>query len=414
MKRIPVHDTGISTYPVASAILGALLTRAAPLAGLLLCKCGQMLRLLVLISVLSSFILLSRALTCWAGADEFRTPPMTRYAEQNKGKPLTIGFYVDWDSGSYVSLKNNIQMLDWVVPSWLYLRGETMDLKTSLNLGVLDLIQTEKPEMRILAMIQNAAAGEWDGVNLARFLADPISRRQRISDIASFIETYHLHGIVIDFEQIENAAQKDLLSFVSEVHATFKARGWIVSVAVPFDDPSYDYAAYARACDYLVLMGYDEHWSTGNPGPIASHNWFSTRFEARTRSVDPSQIILAIGNYGYDWISGVGGAQALTYPEVMQRAQDMNATVELDASSLNPSYFYRHDAKMHHVWFLNAEAAYYQLQTADSYRPAGYALWRLGAEDPSIWSILPHSYGALPLPSMVKQVKDASVTAAGD
>ena len=98
----------------------------------------------------------------------------------------------------------------------------------------------------------------------------------------------------------------------------------------------------------------------------------------------------------------------------MQRAHDMNATVKLDPSRLNPSYFYRHDAKMHHVWFLNAEAVYYQLQTANSYRPAGYALWRLGAEDPSIWWMLPHRYGALPVPSMAKQVKDISVTAAGD
>ena len=45
-----------------------------------------------------------------------------------KGKPLAIGFYVDWDEKSYASLAQNIKNLDWVVPSWLYLRGEAMDL----------------------------------------------------------------------------------------------------------------------------------------------------------------------------------------------------------------------------------------------------------------------------------------------
>jgi len=348
------------------------------------------------------------------GADEFSMPPMTRYAEQIKGRPLAIGFYVNWDFGSYTSLKNYIKNLDWVVPSWLYLRGEAMDLKTSLDLKALDLIQTEKPETRIFAMIQNADAGEWDGVNLARLLADPVSRRQRISDIVSFLETYRLQGIVIDFEQIASAAQTDLISFVSEVHATFKERGWLVSVAVPIDDPSYDYAAYAKASDYLILMGYDEHWSTGDPGPIASHDWFSNCLESRMRGIDPSQIIVAIGNYGYDWTSGVKGAQALTYPEAMQRAHDVNTTVGLDPSSLNPTYSYSHDGKMHQVWFLNAEAAYYQLQTAESFRPSGYALWRLGAEDPAIWSVLPHSYGALPPPVTVKRLKDVSVTTAVD
>jgi spore germination protein YaaH len=390
VKRIAVGDTGARS----SAVPGVMAARAASLAGLPFCKWGHMLRLLVLISV-ASLILLSGVPTSRAGSNESQTPPIARYEELNKGKPLAIGFYVDWDVRSYASLASHIQSLDWVVASWLYLRGERMDLKTSLNLEVLDMIQTEKPDMRMLAMIQNAASGEWDGVNLARFLADPISQRERISEIASFIETNHLHGIVIDFEQIIDAGQKDFISFVGEVHAAFKERGWLVAVAVPLDDPSYDYGAYAKACDYLILMGYDEHWSTGDPGPIASHNWFSTRIEARMRDVGPSQIIVAIGNYGYDWTSGLKGAQALTYPEAMQRARDMNATVELDPLSFNPTFFYHSDRRMHQVWFLNAEAAFYQLKAADSYRPAGYALWRLGAEDPAIWSILSHSYGAL-------------------
>ena len=136
----------------------------------------------------------------------------------------------------------------------------------------------------------------------------------------------------------------------------------------------------SQGFDYLILMGYDEHWSTGDPGPIASYHWFSTRFASTMRGVDPSQTIVAIGNYGYDWTSGVKEAQVLTFPEVMQRAQKMNATVELDPASLNPSYSYRSEGKTHQVWFLNSASAYYQLQAANSYRPAGYALWRLGAK----------------------------------
>ena len=44
-------------------------------------------------------------------------------------KPLTVGFYANWDDASFASLKNNIQHLDWVVASWLYLLGDNMDLK---------------------------------------------------------------------------------------------------------------------------------------------------------------------------------------------------------------------------------------------------------------------------------------------
>jgi spore germination protein YaaH len=408
VTRRHVRKTKNPTSVDGPAIAYALAMRAASVAGVPICQCRQMLRLGVLTSVMASFVLFA-GFTCEANSDKLQAPSTTNDVKQTYEKPLAIGFYVNWDFRSYASLKNNIQSLDWVVPSWLYLRGETMDLKTSLNPEILDMIRTEKPEVRILAMIQNAAAGEWDGINLARFLADPISRRERIQEIASFIETYHLQGIAIDLEQIQNAAQNDMITFVNEVHATFKEKGWLVSVAVPFDEPSYDYAAYAKACDYLILMGYDEHWSTGDPGPIASRNWFSDRFATRMRGMDPSHTIVAIGNYGYDWTSGINGAQVLTYPEVMQRAREMNATVQLDPASLNPSYSYSYDGKTHQVWFLNSESAYYQLLIAEPYRPAGYALWRLGGEDPTIWSLLPHAYGALPTLPSVKQAKDVKL-----
>jgi spore germination protein YaaH len=413
VTHIHLCGTGSPASPGAST-MRALRTRAASMAKGPDSRCRQMVRLVVLTSVLACLVLLSGDLRCRAASRELEGLPTTPQAEPADGKPLAIGFYVDWDLNGYLSLRNYIQSLDWVVPSWMYMWGESMDLRTSVNLEVLDLIRTEKPKTRILAMIQNANAGQWDGINLSRFLADPTLRRERIKEIASFIETYSLQGIVIDLEQIQDSAQKDMITFVSEVHATFKEKGWIVSVAVPFDDPNFDYARYAKACDYLILMGYDEHWSTGDPGPIASYHWFSTRFATRMRGVAPSQTIIAIGNYGYDWTRGVKEAQVLTFPEVMQRARKMNATVELDPASLNPRYSYRSEGKAHQVWFLNSASAYYQLQAADSYRPAGYALWRLGGEDPAIWSVLPHAYHALPTLSSVKQAKDLKLKAPVD
>ena len=89
----------------------------------------------------------------------------------------------------------------------------------------------------------------------ARLLADPERRRERLSSVLAFIEEHKLQGIVIDFEQIPDDAHKDTLAFLSEAHAAFKAKGLIVAVAAPFDDPHWNYKAYAKACDYLMLDG---------------------------------------------------------------------------------------------------------------------------------------------------------------
>jgi len=46
------------------------------------------------------------------------------------------------------------------------------------------------------------------------------------------------------------------------------------------------------------------------------------------------------------------------------------------------------------VWFLDGATAFNEIHAADDYQPAGYAVWRLGSEDPSIWSTLGRRYGA--------------------
>src|SRR5579883_3223255 len=320
----------------------------------------------------------------------------TKASTDAREKPLTIGFYVTWDDSSFGSLRSNIHKLDWVVPSWLYLQGEDAELKIALDAKALDLIRREKPGIAIMAMIQNQAANNWDGPSLARLMANPEKRRDRLESIVKFIETYNLQGIVIDFEQIPEAAHKDTQAFLAELRAAFKPRSWVVTIAAPFDDPQWNYKAYSRLCDFLMLMGYDEHWSESEPGPVASQSWFSTRLAMRMRDLDPARTIVAIGNYGYDWTEGGGEADDITFQEAMLTAKDAKATIELDPDTLNPRFSYGEDGKVHRVWFLDAVSAYNHLRAADKYKPAGYALWRLGSEDPSVWSVLPRNYFAAP------------------
>jgi cellulose synthase/poly-beta-1,6-N-acetylglucosamine synthase-like glycosyltransferase/peptidoglycan/xylan/chitin deacetylase (PgdA/CDA1 family)/spore germination protein YaaH len=335
---------------------------------------------------------------------------------ERREKPLTIGFYANWDDGSFASLRNNVQHLDWVVASWLYLLGDSMELKVTLDDKALELIRREKPSAAILVMIQNSSAYQWNGTGLARLLSDPAKRHERIEGIVKFIEANNLQGVTVDFEQFPDTAHKDVLAFLTELTAAFKPRGWLVTIAAPFDDPAWNYKAYAKHCDFLMLMGYDEHWSSGDPGPVGSQSWFSTRLAARMRDLDPAHTIVAVGNYGYDWTEGGGQADDITFQEVMLTARDAKTTIEFDPETLNPRFSYGEGGKTHRVWFLDAATAYNHLRAADKYRPAGYALWRLGAEDPSIWSVLPRSYNAPPPASlaMITPTSDVNFIGRGE
>ena len=68
----------------------------------------------------------------------------------------------------------------------------------------------------------------------------------------------------------------------------------------------------------------------------------------------------------------------------MAAARDNSATVLFDPATNNPHFSYSDMDGEHQVWFLDGVTAFNQIHAADPYRPAGYALWKLGYEDPSI------------------------------
>jgi cellulose synthase/poly-beta-1,6-N-acetylglucosamine synthase-like glycosyltransferase/peptidoglycan/xylan/chitin deacetylase (PgdA/CDA1 family)/spore germination protein YaaH len=324
------------------------------------------------------------------GAPHSPPPSLDKPAD----RPLAIGFYVNWDDSSYPSLKRALPTLDWVIPTWMSLSGPDMGLHTSVDDKALNLIRKQKPSTPILPLLQNAVGGTWDGPGLARLLADPVQRQQRIAQIVAFIGANHFQGVTIDFEEVPPASQKDLKAFLSELNDAFDAHNWGIVLSVPFDDPSWDYAGYADIVDFELLMAYDQHWAGKDPGSIAAEDWFEKTLDERMKVLDPDQTIVAIGSYGYDWSHGQN-AEALTFQDTMDRASDAQADIQFDPDTQNPHFSYSEDdGSKHQVWFLDGSTAFNEMHAADDYKPYGYALWRLGSEDPSVWSLFGRPYSA--------------------
>ena len=260
-----------------------------------------------------------------------------------------------------------------------------------------------RPGVPILPVIQNEANGDWNGPGLQELLADPARRAVLKNGIVSFLAANKLQGIVVDFEEVPQGAYTDLVNFLGELSATFAPRGWIVVQAAPFDEASWPYVRFAKVVDYTMLMAYDEHDETGSPGAIAGEQWFEETLDKRMKELAPSRTIIAIGNYAYDW-HGEKTADELSFQDAAVAARDFDAEVEFDPDTNNPhfSYIENNDVK-HDIWFLDGVTAYNQIHAADVFRPAGYALWRLGSEDPTTWSVLGRYYGAT-APAALKEI----------
>jgi spore germination protein YaaH len=308
-------------------------------------------------------------------------------------KNEVIGFYVDWDLNSFTSLKQNLNSLDKLIPEWLHLangNGAIQPDDLVMQQKTLDFIKSKRPSLPILALVNNYnnKIQDWDRSMLATMLSSPAARARNIQALLDFVQTNHLQGINIDFESVPPGSSLVLTQYMSELYARFHPLGLEVSQSVPVDDPDFDYSNLAKYNDYMILMVYDEHWSTSEAGPVASQQMFSNALRLHLSTVDYSKYVIGIGNYGYNWIDGTNQGVTITVEDAILTAKKYHANVAVDPLSLNPTYNYTDETgKLHHVWFLDANTAFNQIMEAKRYPVRGFALWRMGSEDPAVWQI---------------------------
>jgi cellulose synthase/poly-beta-1,6-N-acetylglucosamine synthase-like glycosyltransferase/peptidoglycan/xylan/chitin deacetylase (PgdA/CDA1 family) len=319
-----------------------------------------------------------------------------------QGRPLSTAFYPNWEPSAYDSLQVALPQLDWVMPTWISLQGPNLAFHDGYNQKVYDLIRRAKKSVAILPVVQNATLGEWDGDGMAALLANRTRRVALVKQLTDYMGQHKLDGIVSDIEALPQSAYGDYGMFLKELTASFKPHGWIVVLASPVSNDKWPWAAYANDTDYMMLMAYDEHTTPNAPGSIAGQSWFENILDKRMKSLNPEKTIIALGSYAYDWNGD--DVDSLAFEEAVIAANDSNAEIDFDDATNNPHFSYTEDdGTVHNVWLLDAVTAYNEIHAADVYHPAGYAVWRLGSEDPSIWSVMGRPYGAA-VPDSLHQI----------
>lgn len=336
-----------------------------------------------------------------------RVPRRRRDAAGAPTRPLTVGFYVPWDERSRVSLSAHINQLDVFAPQWITPHGSLglVDVSDDPQTQALLAKATHKPS--ILPVIHNSHNGYWDGPLANALLLNPAARNALVTNLVNLAKARGYAGYVFDFENLSPRAMKAYPALVAQTNQALNPLGREVWVTALFGDDSVPLKQLQAASDTVVLMAYDQHWSSGDPGSVAGQDWFESNLDKRLSGLDAAKTILALGSYGYDWVpkdksghclgmdpSQQDCATLMGFHEATQTADDSGSDVSMDPASLNPTYAYADDSGVRHtVWFLDAPTLFNEIKDADDYRPRGYALWRMGVEDPGVWAILPHAYG---------------------
>jgi cellulose synthase/poly-beta-1,6-N-acetylglucosamine synthase-like glycosyltransferase/spore germination protein YaaH/peptidoglycan/xylan/chitin deacetylase (PgdA/CDA1 family) len=329
--------------------------------------------------------------------------------------PLRAAFYVSDDYTSLASLQVHYHDLDLLIPEALHAvsRDGKLDVDQDPKLAAfLQSLQARTPpvELPVMSMVNNYDGQKgWCPPEMLQMLANPTARQNLAMQLEKFADTEHQPGIVVDFESLPQSSQQDFQRFIHDLGAALHTKNLKLMVALPAADWVYDYKYFASQADAIILMNYDFHWPTSAPGPIAPQDWFVRNIENMVKLVPPEKLVMGIANYGYDWPAKSKRtahpvAQAVTFQQAVITAVESETDIEFDPESLNPRYSYEDQNNLvHNVWMLDGVTAYNQLRAAERAGVQGTALWRLGLEDPSIWSIWDSTH---PDDAMRKKLED--------
>jgi cellulose synthase/poly-beta-1,6-N-acetylglucosamine synthase-like glycosyltransferase/peptidoglycan/xylan/chitin deacetylase (PgdA/CDA1 family)/spore germination protein YaaH len=312
-------------------------------------------------------------------------------------EPLRAAFYVSDDYTSLASLQLHYRDIDLLIPEALHAVSADghVDVEPDPKLTTfLQSLQTRNIDLPVMSMVNNYDGKKgWCPPEMLQMLANAEARERLAIELERYADAERQPGVVVDFESLPKSSEKDFEKFIHDLGEALHAKNLKLMAALPAADFTYDYKYIASQCDAIILMNYDFHWPTSSPGPIAPQDWFARNIENMAKIVPPDKLVMGIANYGYDWPAKSPEnpnrvAKAVTFQQGVVTAVESGSDITFDPDTFNPHYSYE-DAKdrVHTVWMLDGVTAYNQIREAERAGVRGTALWRLGMEDPSLWSI---------------------------
>ena len=262
------------------------------------------------------------------------------------------------------------------------------------------LARLRSAHVPLVPTIANVVRGHWVyAPTITNILYSPTVRAHHVAAIVALVQREHYAGIDIDYEDLHASDKNAFTAFITQLADALHAKGKVLSVDLfaKTDHQGYaqrnlaqDYHAIGQVADQVRLMGYDYHWATSAPGPVAPIGWIRAVLRYAKTQIPANKIILGVPLYGYDWVGKHG--TPVSWLQVFRLASQYGVRPQFSYASQSPWFTYTDSfGREHVVWFENAPSTEAKFQAARAAGIGGVYLWVYGYEDTSIWNALRRS-----------------------
>ncbi|GFI36458.1 putative sporulation-specific glycosylase YdhD [Lachnospiraceae bacterium] len=239
------------------------------------------------------------------------------------------------------------------------------------------------------------------------------SRRENLINqlIAEALQT-GIDGINVDFEKISEECGEHYIQFVRELSVRCRQNGLVLSVDnyVPKGyNQQYNRKEQGVVADYVIIMGYDEHYA-GSPesGSVSSYNFVKEGIENTLKEVPAEKVISGIPFFTRLWeetpkteaeLAEEAGTDAAEYPvkvssealtmsSAAAKVSEAGAEITWDEDAQQNFATWTSGDKTYKIWLEDEKSLGPKLKLMKDNKLAGTAAWALGQEKQEIWQLI--------------------------
>lgn len=316
------------------------------------------------------------------------------YTAISLGKTVSLAWHMTTSAAAnsqLIDLVTPAKGLNVVAPTWYRLADDEGNVESIASSDY--VTRAHMLGLNVWASVDDQQEGVKDSD-----LFPYTSKREKIINqlIASAIE-YDLDGISLDIEYVVAEVADDYIEFVRELSVKCRANGIVLSVCNKLPEASNSFmnlGAQGEVADYVILMGYDEHWGPASgAGSVASLPWVAQGVQTAVEAMDSKKVILAIPFYTRIWTEDAEGevvdCQTVDMDTAIKTLADKGVeAVWVDNYGQNYGEYETEDGNIVRIWLEDVTSIEEKLKLISEYEIAGMGAWRLGLENGDLWNTI--------------------------
>lgn len=281
-----------------------------------------------------------------------------------------------------------------ISPTWYFLADSEGEITSFADADYVKA--AHKKNMQVWALISNFSAD----VDSTTLLASRAARQKVQNYLIGQAKEIGFDGINIDFEGIAQEAGCDYVQFIRELSILCRKNGIILSVDVPVPmdfSKYYNREELGNVCDYVIMMGYDEHYAGSDiVGSVASMDFEETGIQNMLTEVSKDKLISAIPFYTRLWYTETLAdgttnvtSEAYSMDNIEALLTEKGVTAAYDESTGQQyAEWTDSDGKFCQVWLEDENSIVARAALISKYELSGIAEWVLGREQSWVWDVI--------------------------